>query len=171
MRSLCAAASPEGCGGRCLTEWLQKHVAAERHQTVLASADCINDIAVADDEEDIADTLGLDSWPPLARRRFLRAWRQLKEESQGDAAPAAAAPAAAPVAPPAAVAPAVEAPAAPPVAVAPVVAPAAPPAAPPVVAPAAPPAVAPAVAPATPPVAVAPAAPAAALPALSLIHI
>ena len=81
-------------GGRCLTEWLQKHVAAERHQAVLASADCINDIAAADDEADITDTLGLDSWPPLARRRFLRAWRQLKEESQGDAAPRAAAPAA-----------------------------------------------------------------------------
>ena len=40
-------------------------------------------------------TLGLDSWAPLPRRRFLRAWRQLKDESQGDAAPAAAAPAAA----------------------------------------------------------------------------
>ena len=73
-----------------LTEWLQKHVAAARHQAVLASADCINDIAAADDEADITETLGLDSWAPLARRRLLRAWRQLKEESQGDAAPAAA---------------------------------------------------------------------------------
>ena len=106
------------CGGHCLRDWLDKHVATARHQAVLASADCINDIAAADDEADITETLGLDSWAPLARRRFLRAWRQLKEESQGNAAPAAAAPAAA-----LAVPPAVEAPAAPPAPVAPAVAP------------------------------------------------
>ena len=80
--------------------------------------DCIDDLVVAADEAEITDTLGLDSWPPLARRRFLRAWRQLKDESQGNAAPAAAAPAAA-----LAVPPAVEAPAAPPPPVAPAVAP------------------------------------------------
>ena len=94
MRSLCPHGSDCG-GGRCLGEWLNKNVATARHQAVLDAADCIDDLVVADDEAEITDTLGLDSWPGLARRRFLRAWRQLKDESQGDAAPAAAAPAAA----------------------------------------------------------------------------
>ena len=187
MRSLCPHGSDCG-GGRCLGEWLNKNVAAARHQAVLDAADCIDDLVVAADEAEITDTLGLDSWPGLARRRFLRAWRQLKDESQGDAAPAAAEP----VAPPAVEAPAAPAvaPVVPPIAAAPVVAPAAPPAAPlvappaapplvapavplaapPLVVPAAPPAVAPvapAVAPATPPVTVAPAAPPAVAPAVA----
>ena len=78
------------CGGRCLREWLDKHVAAARHQAVLASADCINDIAAADDEADITETLGLDSWPPLARPAAALKTPPAKLQAAPAAAPALA---------------------------------------------------------------------------------
>ena len=80
MRSLCPHGSDCG-GGRCLGEWLNKNVAAARHQAVLDAADCIDDLVVAADEAEITDTLGLDSWP--GRRRELDSCQERSRDLGG----------------------------------------------------------------------------------------
>jgi hypothetical protein len=68
-----------------LDAWLKKHVAEPRRALARESASNLSDYATCE-EEDLEDVLQISTWPPLARSRFLRAWRKLK----GDEAPAPA---------------------------------------------------------------------------------
>ena len=69
-----------------LDAWLKKHVAEPRRTLARGAASNLSDYATCE-EADLEDVLQISTWPPLARSRFLRAWRKLK----GDEAPATAA--------------------------------------------------------------------------------
>ena len=69
-----------------LDAWLKKHVAEPRRALARGAASNLSDFATCE-AEDLEDCLQISTWPPLARSRFLRAWRKLK----GDEAPATAA--------------------------------------------------------------------------------
>ena len=66
-----------------LDAWLKKHVAEPRRTLARGAASNLSDYATCE-EADLEDVLQISTWPPLARSRFLRAWRKLK----GDEAPA-----------------------------------------------------------------------------------
>ena len=66
-----------------LDAWLKKHVAEPRRTLARDAASNLSDYATCE-EEDLEVVLKISTWPPLARSRFLRAWRKLK----GDEAPA-----------------------------------------------------------------------------------
>ena len=66
-----------------LDAWLKKHVAEPRRALARGAASNLSDYATCE-EADLEDVLQISTWPPLARSRFLRAWRKLK----GDEAPA-----------------------------------------------------------------------------------
>ena len=68
-----------------LDAWLKKHVAEPRRTLARGAASNLSDYATCE-EADLEDVLQISTWPPLARSRFLRAWRKLK----GDEAPAPA---------------------------------------------------------------------------------
>ena len=68
-----------------LDAWLKKHVAEPRRTLARGAASNLSDFATCE-AEDLEDCLQISTWPPLARSRFLRAWRKLK----GDEAPAPA---------------------------------------------------------------------------------
>ena len=68
-----------------LDAWLKKHVAEPRRALARDAASNLSDFATCE-AEDLEDCLQISTWPPLARSRFLRAWRKLK----GDEAPAPA---------------------------------------------------------------------------------
>ena len=68
-----------------LDAWLQEHVAEPRRTLARGAASNLSDFATCE-AEDLEDCLQISTWPPLARSRFLRAWRKLK----GDEAPAPA---------------------------------------------------------------------------------
>ena len=69
-----------------LDAWLAEHVACEKRRAeARATVDCLSDFRVAS-LEDLEDELGLASWPGLAKRRFLDAWRRLKD-GDDEAAP------------------------------------------------------------------------------------
>ena len=67
-----------------LDAWLKKHVAEPRRTLARGAASNLSDYATCE-EADLEDVLQISTWPPLARSRFLRAWRKLK----GDEAPPA----------------------------------------------------------------------------------
>ena len=69
-----------------LDDWLKKHVAEPRRALARDAASTLSDYATCE-QADLEDVLQISTWPPLARSRFLRAWRKLK----GDEAPATAA--------------------------------------------------------------------------------
>ena len=61
-----------------LLAWLHEHVSDEaRRVFVLRACDGLDDLAAAPDAEDV---LSLDTWPALARARFLRALAALRGE-------------------------------------------------------------------------------------------
>ena len=66
-----------------LDAWLKTHVAEPRRALARAAASNLSDYATCE-EADLEDVLQISTWPPLARSRFVRAWRKLK----GDQAPA-----------------------------------------------------------------------------------
>ena len=66
-----------------LDAWLKIHVAEPRRTLARGAASNLSDFATCE-AEDLEDCLQISTWPPLARSRFLRAWRKLK----GDEAPA-----------------------------------------------------------------------------------
>ena len=68
-----------------LDAWLKLHVAEPRRTLARGAASNLSDYAACE-AEDLEDCLQISAWPPLARSRFLRAWRKLK----GDEAPAPA---------------------------------------------------------------------------------
>ena len=59
--------------------------AAARIGCVRANVDCLSDFRVAS-LEDLEDALGLATWPALPKKRFLDAWRRLKD-GEDEAAP------------------------------------------------------------------------------------
>ena len=60
-----------------LDAWLKKHVAEPRRTLARGAASSLADYATCE-EADLEDVLQISTWPPLARSRFLRAWRKLK---------------------------------------------------------------------------------------------
>ncbi len=60
-----------------LDAWLKKHVAEPRRTLARGAASNLSDYATCE-EADLEDVLHISTWPPLARSRFLRAWRKLK---------------------------------------------------------------------------------------------
>ena len=69
-----------------LDAWLAEHIGCEqRRAEVRANVDCLSDFRVAS-LEDLEDALGLAAWPALPKKRFLDAWRRLKD-GEDDAAP------------------------------------------------------------------------------------
>ena len=65
-----------------LLAWLHEHVSDEaRRVFVLRACDGLDDLAAATDAEDV---LSLDTWPALARARFLRALAALRGEEPAD---------------------------------------------------------------------------------------
>ena len=60
-----------------LDAWLKKHVAEPRRALARGAASNLADYATCE-EADLEDVLQISTWPPLARSRFLRAWRKLK---------------------------------------------------------------------------------------------
>ena len=60
-----------------LDAWLKKHVAEPRRTLARGAASNLSDYATCE-EADLEDVLQISTWPPLARSRFLRAWRKLK---------------------------------------------------------------------------------------------
>ena len=60
-----------------LDAWLKKHVAEPRRALARGAASNLSDYATCE-EADLEDVLKISTWPPLARSRFLRAWRKLK---------------------------------------------------------------------------------------------
>ena len=76
-----ATADPDAAAQ--LDAWLKKHVAEPRRALACGAASNLSDYATCE-EADLEDVLQISTWPPLARSRFLRAWRKLK----GDEAPA-----------------------------------------------------------------------------------
>ena len=69
-----------------LDAWLTEHIGCEqRRADVRANVDCLSDFRVAS-LEDLEDALGLAAWPALPKKRFLDAWRRLKE-GEDEAAP------------------------------------------------------------------------------------
>ena len=60
-----------------LDAWLKKHVAEPRRALARGAASNLSDYATCE-EADLEDVLQISTWPPLARSRFLRAWRKLK---------------------------------------------------------------------------------------------
>ena len=69
-----------------LDAWLAEHIGCEqRRAEVRANVDCLSDFRVAS-LEDLEDALGLATWPALPKKRFLDAWRRLKD-GEDDAAP------------------------------------------------------------------------------------
>ena len=70
-----------------LDAWLSEHIGCEqRRAEVRANVDCLSDFRVAS-LEDLEDALGLAAWPALPKKRFLDAWRRLKDEDEDEAAP------------------------------------------------------------------------------------
>ena len=68
-----------------LDAWLQEHVAEPRRTLARGAASNLSDFATCE-AEDLEDCLQISTWPPLARSRFLRAWRKLKgDEPAGTA--------------------------------------------------------------------------------------
>ena len=68
-----------------LDAWLKKHVAEPRRTLARGAASNLSDYATCE-EADLEDVLQISTWPPLARSRFLRAWRKLKgDEPAGTA--------------------------------------------------------------------------------------
>ena len=68
-----------------LDAWLKKHVAEPRRALARGAASNLSDYATCE-EADLEDVLQISTWPPLARSRFLRAWRKLKgDEPAGTA--------------------------------------------------------------------------------------
>jgi hypothetical protein len=65
-----------------LDAWLKKHVAEPRRTLARGAASNLSDYATCE-EEDLEDVLQISTWPPLARSRFLRAWRKLKGDEGG----------------------------------------------------------------------------------------
>ncbi|CAH0373144.1 unnamed protein product [Pelagomonas calceolata] len=65
-----------------LDAWLQKHVAEPRRTLAREAASNLSDFATCE-EADLEDVLQISTWPPLARSRFLRAWRKLKGDEAG----------------------------------------------------------------------------------------
>ena len=69
-----------------LDAWLAEHIGCEqRRAEVRANVDCLSDFRVAS-LEDLEDALGLAAWPALPKKRFLDAWRRLKD-GEDEAAP------------------------------------------------------------------------------------
>jgi len=68
-----------------LDAWLKLHVAEPRRTLARGATSNLSDYATCE-AADLEDVLKISTWPPLARSRFLRAWRKLK----GDEAPAPA---------------------------------------------------------------------------------
>jgi hypothetical protein len=69
-----------------LDAWLAEHIGCEqRRADVRANVDCLSDFRVAS-LEDLEDALGLAAWPALPKKRFLDAWRRLKD-GEDEAAP------------------------------------------------------------------------------------
>ena len=65
-----------------LERWVEAHVAnVERRRSVLDAAESLEDLKACDAEE-LEEILDLNTWPRLARQRFLGAWRELKGEAQ-----------------------------------------------------------------------------------------
>ena len=65
-----------------LDAWLAEHIGCEqRRAEVRANVDCLSDFRVAS-LEDLEDALGLAAWPALPKKRFLDAWRRLKDEDE-----------------------------------------------------------------------------------------
>ena len=68
-----------------LDAWLKLHVAEPRRTLARGAASNLSDYATCE-AEDLEDVLQISTWPPLARSRFLRAWRKLKgDEAAGTA--------------------------------------------------------------------------------------
>ena len=68
-----------------LDAWLREHVAEPRRTLARGAASNLSDFATCE-AEDLEDCLQISTWPPLARSRFLRAWRKLKgDEPAGTA--------------------------------------------------------------------------------------
>ena len=62
-----------------LDAWLAEHIVCEqRRAEVRATVDCLGDFRAVSLEA-LEDELGLASWPALPKRRFLDAWRRLKD--------------------------------------------------------------------------------------------
>ena len=59
-------------GSRELQMWLGANVSEAYRATVLAVADCLEDLRSSDLDE-LEDLLALNSWPVLTRRRFVDA--------------------------------------------------------------------------------------------------
>ena len=69
-----------------LDAWLAERIGCEqRRAEVRANVDCLSDFRVAS-LEDLEDALGLAAWPALPKKRFLDAWRRLKD-GEDEAAP------------------------------------------------------------------------------------
>ena len=65
-----------------LERWVEAHVAnVGRRRSVLDAAESLEDLKACDAEE-LEEILDLNTWPRLARQRFLGAWRELKGEAQ-----------------------------------------------------------------------------------------
>ena len=75
-----------GAADMDLDAWLAEHIGCEqRRAEVRANVDCLSDFRVAS-LEDLEDALGLAAWPALPKKRFLDAWRRLKD-GEDEAAP------------------------------------------------------------------------------------
>ena len=67
-----------------LERWVEAHVAnVGRRQSVLDAAESLEDLKACDAEE-LEEILDLNTWPRLARQRFLGAWAQLKDEEEAE---------------------------------------------------------------------------------------
>ena len=65
-----------------LERWVEAHIAnVGRRRSVLDAAESLEDLKACDAEE-LEEILDLNTWPRLARQRFLGAWRELKVETQ-----------------------------------------------------------------------------------------
>ena len=65
-----------------LERWVEAHVAnVGRRRSVLDAAESLEDLKACDAEE-LEEILDLNTWPRLARQRFLGAWRELKGEEE-----------------------------------------------------------------------------------------
>ena len=70
-----------------LDAWLVEHIGCEqRRADVRANVDCLSDFRVAS-LEDLEDALGLAAWPALPKKRFLDAWRRLKDGEDASSEP------------------------------------------------------------------------------------
>ena len=67
-----------------LERWVEAHVAnVGRRRSVLDAAESLEDLKACDAEE-LEEILDLNTWPRLARQRFLGAWAQLKDEEEAE---------------------------------------------------------------------------------------